>query len=402
MKDPARPKSILFRLASESDAAHIEKLVKNRNATDGSTETGSVQYKNSDDDENIITTINITNSSSIGIKLAASPDCYGLIVSEFHESSRDMFAGIQSNYLLSHVNGKCVLGENGSGKENALRILESEGATRPLTLGFVKPYLYNINIEKGSNSFGGPSELIFSESKPTGESNTKENKIVLKGFYAAEGAAESGKVFVGDNLMFVNGIPVGAGCKLADGRKAKCPPLGAFYHLLHFSYHYHQLNAAFTIHLLAAVIDMLKRLSPLALTFARADTEKKNGRLRSSPLSLNIDAITTFSIEATDYDHIGCTFVNGHNGTDIVVRSINGVEGSFQRQMNATKLPLIGCFLESVDDEVVPSYVNPQLIINAMSRRWATNAGVKLTLCNQRHKYAIHKICTLSNEKTED
>jgi hypothetical protein len=143
---------------------------------------------------------------------------------------------------------------------------------------------------------------------------------------------------------------------------------------------------------------MLKSLSPLALTFARANTEQKASRLRSSPLSLNIDAIQTFSLEADDFDQIGCTFVVGHNGTDIVVRSINGVEGLFQRQMNATKLPLIGCILESVDDEIVPSYVSSQLIVNAMSRRWATNDSIKLTFCNQKHKTAVHQLCSLSSE----
>lgn len=139
---------------------------------------------------------------------------------------------------------------------------------------------------------------------------------------------------------------------------------------------------------------MLKRMSPLALTFARADTKQKSGRSRSSALSLNIDAVRTFSLEAFDYDHIGCTFVVGNNGTDIVVRSISGVEGSFQRQMNATKLPLIGCVLESVDDEIVPSYVNSQLIINAMSRRWVGNDSVKLTFCNQKHKDDVRKLCS--------
>jgi hypothetical protein len=140
------------------------------------------------------------------------------------------------------------------------------------------------------------------------------------------------------------------------------------------------------------VIDMLKRLSPLALTFARADSEKKTHYIRSSPLSLNIEAAHIFSIEATDYEHIGCTFVVGHNGTDIVVKSINGVEGSFQRQLKETKLPLIGCVLQSVDDEIVPSYVNSQLIINAMSRRWAANDSVKLSFCNVKQRTAVHQI----------
>lgn len=138
---------------------------------------------------------------------------------------------------------------------------------------------------------------------------------------------------------------------------------------------------------------MLKRLSPLALTFARANTGQRSGRLRSSPLSLNIDAIQTFSLEAADYDHIGCTFVVGNNGTDIVVRSINGVQGTFQRQMNASELPLIGCVLQSIDDELVPSYVNSQLIVNAMTRRWASNGSVKLTFCNQKYKAVVREIC---------
>lgn len=149
-----------------------------------------------------------------------------MVVSEFLKGSEDKYPGIESNYLLSHVNGKYVLGDNGSGKEEALRLLEIDGASRPLSLGFVRPYLYNVVIEKGTTFFGGPSELVLSEVKPAEDSSSKENKIVLQGFSRTEGAAESGKVFVGDNLVFINGIPVGAGCRLTDGRKAKCPSLG--------------------------------------------------------------------------------------------------------------------------------------------------------------------------------
>jgi hypothetical protein len=142
------------------------------------------------------------------------------------------------------------------------------------------------------------------------------------------------------------------------------------------------------------VIDMLKKLSPLALTFARANTEQKKTYLRSSSISLNIEAANTFSIEATDYDHIGCTFAVGHNGTDIVVNSISGVKGFFQRQIMATKFPLVGCALESVDDEIVPSYVNPQLMANSISRRWVANGRVKLTFCNLKHRCALQKMCS--------
>lgn len=143
---------------------------------------------------------------------------------------------------------------------------------------------------------------------------------------------------------------------------------------------------------------MIKQQSPLALTFARADTKQSStvkSYLTSSPLSLDIESAYTFSIEATDYNHIGCSFGVGYNGTDVVVKGISGVEGSFQRQMKATKLPLTGCVLESVDGEVVPSYAKSQLIVNAMNRRWTSNRRVELTFCNRRHKEAVHKLGSL-------
>ncbi|KAL7482821.1 hypothetical protein ACHAW6_008481 [Cyclotella cf. meneghiniana] len=368
LKDPARPKSILFRLATQDELEQIEKLVQKRNPK-GFNTNGNNKASSNGNDTDLVTFITITDKADIGIKFASSPDGFGLVVSEFLRGSNEKFGDIAPFCFLSHVNGKCVLGDNGSGKEEALRLLESEGALRPLSLGFAKPYLYNVVIEKGSNFFGGPSELVFAELKPAADIHVKENKIVLNGFSLAEGAAESGKVFIGDNLVFINGIPVGAGCKLADGANAQYPSLDM-------------------------VIEMLKTRSPLALTFARANTEQKKTYLRSSSLSLNIEAANTFSIEAADYDHIGCTFGVGHNGTDIVVRSISGVQGFFQRQIMATKFPIVGCALESVDDEIVPSYVNPQLMVNSISRRWVANGHVKLTFCNLKHRYALQKMCS--------
>ncbi|KAL3801633.1 hypothetical protein HJC23_013138 [Cyclotella cryptica] len=368
LKDPARPKSILFRLANKDDLKQIEKLVQKRDSKGIDTNVNNQASRN-DTGVDLVTFITITDNTDIGIKFASSSDGFGLVVSEFLRASNDKFSGIEPSYFLSHVNGKCVLGENGSGKEEALRLLESEGAMRPLSLGFAKPYLHHIVIEKGPNLCGGPSELVFTELKPAADSNVKENKIILDGFSLAEGAAESGKVFIGDNLVFINGIPVGAGCKLTDGTNAQCPSLDV-------------------------VIDMLKRHSPLALTFARANTEQRMSYLKSSSLSFNIEAANTFSIEATDYDHIGCTFAVGHNGTDIVVKSISGVQGLFQRQMMRAKYPLVGCALESVDDEIVPSYVNPQLMVSSISRRWMGNGRVKLTFCNLKQRNDLQKMCS--------
>lgn len=141
---------------------------------------------------------------------------------------------------------------------------------------------------------------------------------------------------------------------------------------------------------------MLKQYTPLALTFARAQAKKKSSTVKtylaSSPLSLDIESAYTFSIPVADYSHLGCHFVTGMNGSDIVVKDMSGVEGLFQRQMKASKRPFVGCRLESVDGEIVPSYVNTQLIINAMNRRWAANGKVELTFCNEKHQNDLWKI----------
>ena len=143
------------------------------------------------------------------------------------------------------------------------------------------------------------------------------------------------------------------------------------------------------------VIEMLEQHSPLALTFARAKAKQTSTAktwISSSPLSFDIESADTFSISATDHNHLGCIFAIGHNGTDILVKSITGVEGPFQQQMKAAKYPFIGCVLESVDGEVVPSYVNCQIIISSINRQWTANGRVELTFCNEKHKDAVRKV----------
>lgn len=191
LKDPARPKAILFRLASQDNIESLERKVEKRNGTT----VGKPSTDDSTTEDNIVTLVDIADQGDIGIKFACSSDGFGLVVREYLRND-----SVSPNDLLSHVNGSLVLGEKGTGKEKALSILERDGTKRPLQLGFVRPYLYSIVIEKGNNSIGGPSELTF-----------KDNTIVFNGFAPSEGAAESGGVFVGDNLVFVNGVPVGAG-----------------------------------------------------------------------------------------------------------------------------------------------------------------------------------------------
>jgi acyl-coenzyme A synthetase/AMP-(fatty) acid ligase len=106
---------------------------------------------------------------------------------------------------------------------------------------------------------------------------------------------------------------------------------------------------------------------------------------------LDIESAQTFSIAAPDYSQLGLTFTTGYNGTDIVVKTISGVEGPFQRKMKQTALPLVGCKLEALDGETIPNYVTSQLVVKAMSRQWSANNRLELTFCDENHRGNVRK-----------
>ncbi len=367
LRDPARPKSILFKLASEDDAKRLNKFVERSNRT-ASDKTEDLQ---SATETSLFTTVQFANQGEIGIKFGTSPDNYALAVSGFVRDSdgrrlnENELSCVSENDLLCRVNGISVLGEKGEGKQKALSTLEKVGKDRPLSLSFAKPYIHTIVLEKDEENYGspigGPSELSLSDVK---SSSSSDNKIVLEGFSLAEGVAESSNVFIGDNLVFINGIPVGAGCRLLKGSDPS-PKL-------------------------FEVIDMMKELSPLALTFARAQKKKKS-YLTSSPLSLDIESAETFSIPAPDYSQLGLTFTTGYNGTDVIVKTISGVEGPFQKKVKQTGLSLVGCKLEAIDGEAIPNYVTSQLVMNAMGRQWSANNKLELTFCDEKHRDNLRK-----------
>ena len=397
LKDPTRPKSILFKLAkSQDDAKKMEERVMGKKSS----------KKEASNVKEVV--IRVTDEE-LGLKFA-NHDNFALAVSDFLPDSSgqpqhiEKTGAVMLGDLLCHINKKVVLGENGDGKQNALSILEEIGMQRPLDLGFVKPYLFNIVLEKDgrpeNESFGGPSELVFTEAKSS--TNSNENRIVLKGYAQAEGSCETGGVLVGDNLCFINGIPVGAGCRLLKNsdpspKLSELCPCHCIY--LKCSIYLIMCNSIATIESSTdEVIEMLKQYSPLALTFARAQVNQASTMkcyLTSSPLSFNVEAAYTFSIAALDFSQLGCKLVTGMNGSDIVVKEISGVEGQIQQQMKTTKRSFIGCRLESVDGEVIPSYVNSHLILNAMTRRWAANGRVELTFCDDKHKERLLKVTDL-------
>eukprot|EP00986_Skeletonema_menzelii_P005010 scaffold1749_cov148-Skeletonema_menzelii.AAC.18 len=368
LKDPARPKSILFKIASEDDAKRLTKVAErlNSNAADNNEQLPSAT------ETSLFTTVQIVNQGEIGIKFRSSPDNFALAISGFVGDScwrhnENEMSSISENDLLCRVNGISVLGEKGEGRRKGLSLLEKVGNDRPLTLSFAKPYIHTIVFEREENYgsiVGGPSELLFSDVKPS----SSDNKVMLGGFALAEGVAESNNVFIGDNLVFINGIPVGAGCRLLKGSDPS-PKL-------------------------FEVIDLMKQHSPLALTFARAQKKPSStvkSYLTSSPLSLDVESAQTFSIAASDYSQLGLTFTTGYNGTDVVVKNISGVEGPFQRRVKEAALQLVGCKLEAINGEFIPTYVTSQLVVNAMCRQWSANNQLELTFCDENHRDKIRK-----------
>lgn len=229
LKDPARPKSILFKLADTEGKERMEKIAdmgRGNGKTSGENDSDGAECE----DENLVTVIDIHDEGNIGLKFA-SHDNFALSVSKFlHDSDGGQLpvektGKVALHDLLSHINGTLVLGDKGVGKQNALELFEQVGSKRPVQLAFVKPYQYSIVLENSGpecESVGGPSELVFLEQK---SASSNENRIILKEFASAEGAAENQGVFVGDNLVFINGIPVGAGCRLLSG-SGPSPKLG--------------------------------------------------------------------------------------------------------------------------------------------------------------------------------
>ena len=86
------------------------------------------------------------------------------------------------------------------------------------------------------------------------------------------------------------------------------------------------------------------------------------------------------------------------NGSDVVVKKISGVVGPFQRQMKASKQRFIGCSLELLDGEVIPSWSNVQLLVNAMKRRWAAAGRLELTFCDDKQREALRSIESLDGQ----
>lgn len=316
--DSARPKTILFELTNADDAEQVRKFVeKSQGGEEKGKEEAVVR-------EFSTRRVVFEEPGELRIEFANSPDSYGLVIRTFVEGedgivlAAQQHENIKEGDLLTHINGKLVLGKDGEGHAKAMKLLEVHGNERPLALTFADPYIFHTIFKKASTastSIGRPFEMTLKEKKfnPKGDAR----RIIINGSEDVDGMAENSGVLLGDQLVFVNGNSVGAGCTWLGEPN---PPS------------------------LRRVMEMVtdKMAYPIGLTFARPKNAGNSNSGWSSVFGasprkvgrsdLTIEGSETICVTADEYDQIGCMLDN-RTGFDIVVTDFVAVKGPFQRMM---------------------------------------------------------------------
>lgn len=368
LKDPGRPKTIQFELAESEDAERIRKFVEN--SQDNRMLSKKIPSPSSTFKRDISTRdVDFVDAMDLGIEFANAIDDMGLVVRRFLESKDELVLAaerkrdqIKLGDLMTHINGKLVVGENGSGRIKALKLLESDGKQRPLQLTFASPYLHSIAYEQSESlpyCLGGPEEVMLKEDKET-------KQVLLNGFKDVDSASEKAGVLIGDYLVFINGAPVGAGCRWMGERSVPS---------------------------LAQIENMLKDKSkyPIGLTFARPNRQgEQGGRDWTSTLlgvapqeSISMERSETICVSADFYEQLGLDLELKAN-SDVIVKDLRAVEGPFQLStkslcQNNTYDHLA---IESINSEFVPSYATPNIVKSAMERSWRSEKRVDITYCD--------------------
>ena len=370
LRDPGRPKTIQFELAESEDAERIRRFVEESQAPEmNTTKTHRVSAIKRDIS---IRDVDFTDDMDLGIEFASALDNMGLVVRKFLESKDGLILAaerknekINPGDLLTHINGKLVVGESGSVKIKALKILEAEGMQRPLRLTFADPYLCSIVYEQSESlpyNIGGPAEEILLEE----DKDTK--RILLDGFEDVDGVSEKAGVLLGDYLVFINGQPVGAGCRWMGERSTPS---------------------------LTQVEDMLQDKSkyPIGLTFARPQRQgEERSRDWTSTLlgsapeeAISMETSETICVSADFYEQLGLV-LELKVYSDIVVKDLHAIAGPFQASTQKLRDPQNSTYhhlsIDSINGEFVPSYATPNLVKNAMERSWKSEKSVDVTYCD--------------------
>jgi hypothetical protein len=214
LKDSSRPKTILFELAKSEEAERLREFVDGPKVKEDATSNGEQAERSFS-----LRKVEFIEPGELGIEFGSAVDNSGLVVKGFIEGTGGIvLATEQSGKVnigdkLTHINDECVIGVQGDGRTRAIQLLEAVANQRPLSLTFVESYLHPVVVEippsvPGVDYSGGPSELILRERQISGT-----RRIFIDKLKDANGMAENSGIFIGDHLVFLNGIPVGVGCR---------------------------------------------------------------------------------------------------------------------------------------------------------------------------------------------
>lgn len=379
LRDPSRPKTIQFELAESEDAERIRRFVE-RSQSQENGDKAKKPTVSADDRDISIRHVDFIDDMDLGIEFANAPDDMGLVVRKFMESEDGLVLAaarkkdkIHIGDILTHVNGKFVIGEHGNGRRMALKLIESEGKQRPLRLTFADPYLHPIVYEQSESLpyiIGGPEEILLKENK--------ENKqIILDGFKEVDSVSEKAGVLLGDYLVFLNGVPVGAGCRWMGERSFPS---------------------------MAEVEEMLRDKSnyPIGLTFARPRRQnEEQGRDWTATLlgatsekAIQMDDSETICVGADSFEQLGLD-LELKNCRDIIVKDLEAIVGPLQLSTQRLRDPRNDTYshlsVDSVNGEFVPSFATPNLVKSAMERSWKAEKRVEVVYCdNDMRKFILN------------
>ena len=351
LRDPSRPKTIKFILAPEQKKVEA---VPSRSQSVADTNTNTISVRN----------LEIVDENPIGLQFAKSSDNY-LILKGFKEEERRQEAvarGVSIGDMLTHVNSVVMVGEDSGSIEQVLSCLETVGLGRPLSLGFMPAHLrtftFKTKDEHGDPMIGGPSELILERKI----SETGSSQVLIQGYKNVDGSVESRGIFLGDHLIFVNGMPVGTGMKLRPDSR-----------------HYN---------LKQVVNEILNddNSYPICLTFARPSSKSRN-------VEFDVESMETknMSVVAVSRRQLGFEVGQGAQPDHFIVKKFHPVVGSLQLGIkNKFRGNFsIGLSLYSINGEKTPSYVSCDIVLNAIKRAWTKTDQLELALCNEEIKQTI-------------